>query len=100
MDGQRKLYGIYLESKGNRDYLFADDIFSNTVDPLEYTIPGEALSDATFRTLITEAERYLGYPYVWGGSSLSTSFDCSGFVCGVLKNSGVYPLERTTAQDI
>ena len=56
MDGQRKLYGIYLESKGNRDYLFADDIFSNAVDPLEYTIPGEALSDATFRTLITEAE--------------------------------------------
>ena len=97
---QRELYGIYLESKGNRDYLFADDIYSNAVDPPEYTIPGEALSDATFRTLITEAERYLGYPYVWGGSSPSTSFDCSGFVCWVFKNSGVYPLERTTAQGI
>lgn len=99
-DDQRELYGIYLESKGNRDYLFADDIYSNAVDPPEYTIPGEALSDTTFRTLITEAERYLGYPYVWGGSSPSTSFDCSGFVCWVFKNSGVYPLERTTAQGI
>ncbi len=99
-EDQRELYGIYLESKGNRDYLFADDIYSNAVDPPEYTIPGEALSDTTFRTLITEAERYLGYPYVWGGSSPSTSFDCSGFVCWVFKNSGVYPLERTTAQGI
>ena len=99
-EDQRELYGIYLESKGNRDYLFADNIYSNAVAPPEYTIPGEALSDTTFRTLITEAERYLGYPYVWGGSSPSTSFDCSGFVCWVFKNSGVYPLERTTAQGI
>lgn len=99
-DDQRELYGIYLETKGNRDYLFVDDIYSNVVTPPSYTIPGEALSDATFRTLITEAERYLGYPYVWGGSSPSTSFDCSGFVCWVFKNSGVYPLERTTAQGI
>ena len=99
-DDQRELYGIYLETKGNRDYLFADDIYSNAVTPPSYTIPGEALSDATFRRLITEAEKYLGYPYVWGGSSPSTSFDCSGFVCWVFKNSGVYPLERTTAQGI
>ena len=99
---QRELYCIYLASKGNRDYLFADDIYSNiTQSPYEdYTIPGEALNDATFRRLITEAERYLGYPYVWGGSSPSTSFDCSGFVCWVYKNSGVYPLSRTTAQGI
>ncbi|MDO5396533.1 MAG: NlpC/P60 family protein [bacterium] len=99
-DDQRELYGIYLETKGNRDYLFADDIYSNAVTPPNYTIPGEALSDATFRRLITEAEKYLGFPYVWGGSSPSTSFDCSGFVCWVFKNSGVYPLERTTAQGI
>ena len=99
---QRELYNIYLASKGNRDYLFADDIYSNiTQSPYEdYTIPGEALNDATFRRLITEAEKYLGYPYVWGGSSPSTSFDCSGFVCWVYKNSGVYPLSRTTAQGI
>ena len=97
---QRELYNIYLASKGNRDYLFADDIYANESDAPSYTIPGEALTDETFRRLITEAEKYLGYPYVWGGSSPSTSFDCSGFVCWVFKNSGVYPLNRTTAQGI
>lgn len=97
---QRELYNIYLASKGNRDYLFANDIYANESDAPSYTIPGEALTDATFRRLITEAEKYLGYPYVWGGSSPSTSFDCSGFVCWVFQNSGVYPLSRTTAQGI
>ena len=99
---QQELYNIYLASKGNRDYLFADDIYSNvTQSPYnDYEIPSAALSDETFRKLITEAEKYLGYPYVWGGSSPSTSFDCSGFVCWVFKNSGVYPLSRTTAQGI
>ncbi len=99
---QTELYNIYLASKGNRDYLFADDIYSNiTVSPYnDYRIPSAALSDVTFRKLITEAEKYLGYPYVWGGSSPATSFDCSGFVCWVFKNSSVYPLSRTTAQGI
>lgn len=97
---QRELYNIYLVSKGNRDYLFADDIYANENDGPGYTVPGEALTDETFRRLITEAEKYLGYPYVWGGSSPSTSFDCSGFVCWVFRNSGVYPLSRTTAQGI
>lgn len=99
-DEQRELYNIYLVSKGNRDYLFANDIYANETDAPSYTIPGEALTDETFRRLIIEAEKYLGYPYVWGGSSPSTSFDCSGFVCWVFKNSGVYPLHRTTAQGI
>ena len=97
---QRELYYIYLESKGNRDYLFADDIYANESDGPVYTIPGEALTDETFRRLITEAEKYLGFPYVWGGSTPATSFDCSGFVCWVFSNSGVYPLSRTTAQGI
>lgn len=99
-DEQRELYNIYLVSKGNRDYLFVNDIYANESDAPSYTIPGEALTDATFRRLITEAEKYLGYPYVWGGSNPSTSFDCSGFVCWVFSNSGVYPLSRTTAQGI
>lgn len=99
-DEQKELYGIYLASKGNRDYLFADDIYANESESPGYVIPGEALTDETFRRLITEAEKYLGYPYVWGGSTPATSFDCSGFVCWVFKNSGVYPLHRTTAQGI
>lgn len=60
----------------------------------------EAYSDATFAQLMQEAEKYIGFPYVWGGSSPSTSFDCSGFVCWVYTHSGVYNLPRTTAQGI
>ena len=60
----------------------------------------EAYSDATFARLMNEATKYIGYPYVWGGSSPSTSFDCSGFVCWAYTHSGVYNLGRTTAQGI
>ena len=65
-----------------------------------YRIPGEAMSDARFAAMITEAEKYIGYPYVWGGSSPSTSFDCSGFVCWVINQSGVGSVGRTTAQGL
>lgn len=60
----------------------------------------ESYDDEVVRALLEEAARYLGYPYVWGGSSPSTSFDCSGFVCYVFTNSGVHDLPRTTAQGI
>lgn len=60
----------------------------------------EAYSDATFAKLMNEATKYIGFPYVWGGSSPSTSFDCSGFVCWSYTHSGVYNLPRTTAQGI
>ena len=63
-------------------------------------IPPNSYDDATVQTLMEEAAKYLGYPYVWGGSSPSTSFDCSGFVCWVFTNSGVHNLPRTTAQGI
>ena len=63
-------------------------------------IPPDSYDDATVQALMEEAARYLGYPYVWGGSSPSTSFDCSGFVCWVYSNSGVHDLPRTTAQGI
>lgn len=61
---------------------------------------GDAMGDGSFEALIKEAEKYLGFPYVWGGSSPSTSFDCSGFVCWVYTHSGVHNLPRTTAQGI
>ena len=63
-------------------------------------IPPDSYDDATVQALMEEAAKYLGYPYVWGGSSPSTSFDCSGFVCWVFTNSGVHNLPRTTAQGI
>ena len=63
-------------------------------------IPPDSYDDATVQALMEEAARYLGYPYVWGGSNPSTSFDCSGFVCWVFTNSGVHNLPRTTAQGI
>ncbi|MBQ6907854.1 MAG: C40 family peptidase, partial [Clostridia bacterium] len=66
-----------------------------------YTGPvPSAYSDAAFAKLMNEATKYIGYPYVWGGSSPSTSFDCSGFVCWSYTHSGVYNLPRTTAQGI
>ena len=59
--------------------------------PTLYEIPAEILeADADFAALMAEAEKYIGYPYVWGGSSPETSFDCSGFVCWVFRASGVY----------
>lgn len=63
-------------------------------------IPPDFYDDATVQALMEEAAKYLGYPYVWGGSSPSTSFDCSGYVCWVFTNSGVHNLPRTTAQGI
>ena len=94
---QKEIYDITLELKGNKPYTSG----GGSYDPgSDYTIPGEALSDPAFAALITEAEKYLGWPYVWGGSSPSTSFDCSGFVCWVYTASGVHNLPRTTATGI
>ena len=59
-----------------------------TSPPEGYEVPGEYLDDETFAAMLSEAEKYLGYPYVWGGSSPATSFDCSGFVSWVVNHSG------------
>lgn len=98
---QKEIYSVMQELKGNKPYLW-EGIYTEGGTETEpgYQIPGEALSDPSFAALIGEAEKYLGYPYVWGGSSPSTSFDCSGFVCWVFSNSGVHNLPRTTAQGI
>ena len=93
-DDQLDRYEVTLECRGNRDDLFAGIAFAtpdgagSSGEYQDYDIPGEALTDEKFRKMITEAEKYLGYPYVWGGSSPSTSFDCSGFVSWVINHCG------------
>ena len=89
-EDQMSRYELLLETRGNKAYLFEGDPYSNP-DPGEYQdydIPPEALTDTRFANMIREAEKYLGYPYVWGGSSPSTSFDCSGFVSYVINHCG------------
>lgn len=88
-EDQMERYAVLLQTKGNRPYLFEDDIYANPGgEYTDYDIPGEALTDTKFANMIREAEKYLGYPYVWGGSSPSTSFDCSGFVSWVINHCG------------
>ena len=99
-EDEYKRYLVIFQQKGNRPDIFGDNIYANPSEGPKYEIPGEALSDPSFKALITEAEKYLGWPYVWGGSSPSTSFDCSGFVCWVYTASGVHNLPRTTATGI
>ena len=95
------MYAVYMSTLGNRTDLFPDSEYIDRYDgtyPV-YEIPPEALEDADFAAMITEAEKYLGYPYVWGGSSPSTSFDCSGFVCWVVNHSG-WSVGRLSAQGL
>ena len=82
-------YRILLQTRGNRPDIFGNDIYATPgCEYTDYDIPGEALTDTRFANMIREAEKYLGYPYVWGGSSPSTSFDCSGFVSYVINHCG------------
>jgi len=85
------IYASYMANLGGRSDLFPASAYPNASqrqDYLDYDVPPEALADAQFAAMLTEAEKFLGYPYVFGGSSPSTSFDCSGFVSWVINHSG------------
>ena len=100
---QLSMYATYMSVVGNREDLFPSSEYVDkyiTDPPDEYEVNSAYLSDATFATLIEEAEKYLNYPYVWGGSNPDTSFDCSGFVSYVLTNSGLVNTGRLGAQGL
>ena len=90
-EDQMQRYMILLETRGNKPDIFGDNVYANpgvSEEYEHYAVPGEYLTDQQFAKMLNEAEKYLGYPYVWGGSSPSTSFDCSGFVSYVINNCG------------
>lgn len=87
---QMSRYAIYMATLGNRPDLFpgSEYVGKYTETPQGYEVPREYLDDETFAAILSEAEKYIGYPYVWGGSSPATSFDCSGYVSWVINHSG------------
>ena len=96
------MYAVYIATQGNRPDLFPQSEYPNAAgreDYLDYDVPPEALEDEQFAAMLAEAEKYLGFPYVWGGSSPSTSFDCSGFVSWVINHSG-WDVGRLTANGL
>ena len=96
------MYALYMASHGNMEGIFSGNPHAVPLrDPTLYDIPQETLdADPAFATLMEEACKYIGYPYVWGGASPETSFDCSGFVSYVFTNSGVYNTGRLGAKGL
>ena len=97
-------YEVLQDTKGGRPYLFNGSLSWGSSDGsgeagIDYQVPAEALTDPEFAAMLQEAEKYLGTPYVWGGSSPETGFDCSGYVCWVLNESG-WDVGRTTANGL
>ena len=99
---QLNMYATYMATLGNRPELFPDspyvDLYLNKTDQ-SFDIPADAIPSDRVAAMLQEAQKYLGYPYVWGGSSPATSFDCSGYVCGVVNHSG-WDIGRLSAQGI
>lgn len=101
-EDQVSMYATYMATLGNRPDLFPTSQYPNASqreDYLDYDVPPEALEDETFAAMLAEAKKYLGYPYVWGGSSPATSFDCSGFLSYVLNQCG-WDVGRLGAQGL
>ena len=103
-DDQWKRYEILQDTKGGRPYLFNGSLSWGGSDGsgepgIDYQVPAEALTDPEFAAMLEEAEKYLGTPYVWGGSTPETGFDCSGYVCWILNQSG-WDVGRTTANGL
>jgi len=96
---QAEMYAVYMETKGNKPELFADNVYVNRGEYTDYDVPPDALTDTTFAAMLQEAEKYLGMAYVWGGSSPSTGFDCSGFVSWVVNHCG-WNFGRLTANGL
>lgn len=99
---QLNLYATYMATLGNRPELFPDspyvELYLNKTDQ-SFDIPADAIPSDRVAAMLQEAQKYLGYPYVWGGSSPATSFDCSGYVCWVVNHSG-WNIGRLSAQGI
>lgn len=94
-------YAMYISVLGNREELFRGNPYASTLrEPGKHDVPEAYLEDETFRRILEEAEKYIGYPYVWGGDSPETSFDCSGFVSYVFTNSGVRNVGRLGATSL
>lgn len=90
-EDQLGVYSMYMATLGNRPDLFPTSAYPNASTlktPTQYDIPPEEMADTRFAAMMTEAQKYIGYPYVWGGSSPKTSFDCSGYVSWVINHSG------------
>ena len=100
-EDQLSRYALYMATLGNRPDLFPGSGYvGKYTEPVErYEVPAEYLSDEQFAALLTEAEKYVGYPYVWGGSSPATSFDCSGYLSWVLNQCG-WDVGRLGAQGL
>ena len=103
-EDQWKRYKIFQETLGGRPYLFNGGLpfggsDGSSESGIDYTVPAEALTDSEFAAIYEEAKKYVGTPYVWGGSTPETGFDCSGYVCWVYNQNG-YDVGRTTANGL